>query len=145
MKKIIMLVTTLAMTLPAEVLPAAPAKMARPEFCTLNQANENDGVGLDESASGESPQPNGILAYCAYKRSNANPLPLREYGFRILCPIGKRLVFPGYAFPRRDMVGLAVVTFVPGTDAAGRDFVDLGVDVKVSSATLEVTVYALCR
>jgi hypothetical protein len=144
MNRALVIVMAVAASVPFLGVQEARAQ-ARPEFCVLNQANENDGVGLSIADSGLSAQPNGVMASCVYKRSNGNPLPLREYGFRILCPQGKNLVLGGYTFPRRVMTGLAIVTWVPGTDSAGRDFMDMGVDVKMSNAMLEVTTYALCR
>jgi len=139
-----MLVSVLAVLAQILTVPVARAQ-ARPEFCWLNQANEDDGVALSIADSGLSTQPNGVMATCVYKRSNGNPLPLRAYGFRILCPAGKNLVLGGYSFPRRDMTGMTIVSWIPGTDSSGRDFVDMDVDVKLPSASLEVTIYSLCR
>lgn len=75
MKKKLLLATACTLALSLPTWSAEPRKLTRPEFCPINQANENDGVSFEN----------------------------------------------------------------------GRDFVDLDVDVRNSAATLEITVYALCR
>jgi hypothetical protein len=135
------------MTAALSLLLASPvsAQQPSPSYCVPNDAHESYGIVLAEH--GENALPNGTMVRCGYSRTGTDPLPANlEVGFRIRCPSDKRLALPGYSITSGDWRSIAVVSFVPGTDSAGLDFVDLSLKFQTTAIQGQLlTTYALCR